>query len=540
MTHRGRAVASCATVVAAVATLTLHGQSRSRVAAGGPPGGELNDIVVSPGRPAVLYASPMWGGVFKSADGGRSWVEADAGLPDTFCDLRAHPTDARVVFARCATQLYRTSDAGRRWVRLAASALPDPFVPRVLISGSDPAVPGTAYLTAGARLLRRDADGAPWSIVRDFHDDVEQLIVGGAASPRSLLVRTNDDLFRSDDDGAHWTAIGAGLKDTVVSSIGVDPASTTTIYAATFKGLMVTVDGGAHWSVRPGDGLGRTVDASIAIDAGAIRVSSEGGDFVSTDAGNTWHHTERAAATRRAPATDGVTWQAPSSPAIRYRIAADAIFTTADGGTHWTATGRPADPMPMALAISPFDPALAYVSAGEILKPKSLWRSRDGARTWERADRCSELSLTRACAAIFDPNDADTIYERTVGESPEAGWETVRRSVDGGDTWQPLATPAAVWLLTVLPTTPTTLFVDVPGGAGGARHTLWKSTDRGDHWRRSDTGLPRCCEVRVLVMDPARPARLFAHARGRGVFISEDGGGTWHPTRPRLAAADRE
>src|SRR5262249_8598624 len=129
-------------------------------------------------------------------------------------------------------------------------------------------------------------------------------------------------------------------------------------------------------------------------------------------------------------------------------------------------------------------------------------------------------------------NDPNTVYEKTQGESPEGGWETVRRSLDGGSTWQKLQTPALVWLLTVLPTTPTTLFVDLP--AGDARHSLWKSTDRGDRWRQSDNGLPGGQRVNVIVMDPSRHSRLLAGTDGRGIFVSDDAGATWRPTRPRI------
>jgi photosystem II stability/assembly factor-like uncharacterized protein len=129
------------------------------------------------------------------------------------------------------------------------------------------------------------------------------------------------------------------------------------------------------------------------------------------------------------------------------------------------------------------------------------------------------------------------VYGKTRGESPNAGWESLRRSVDGGDTWQELKPPAAavVWLLTVLPTRPTTLFVDVPGGADDARHTLWRSTDRGDHWERSDAGLPSGHSVTAIAMDPVRHSTLVAGTDGRGVFVSEDAGKTWRPTKPRLS-----
>ena len=125
------------------------------------------------------------------------------------------------------------------------------------------------------------------------------------------------------------------------------------------------------------------------------------------------------------------------------------------------------------MTVVPGDPLRAFASVGALLKPKSLWRTLDGGTTWQHADDCSPLITTFACRTIVDPNDIGVIYEITVGESPKAGWETVRHSVDGGDSWQSMKTPATVWLFTVLPTRPvTTIFADLPISSDGASHTL--------------------------------------------------------------------
>ena len=55
------------------------------------------------------------------------------------------------------------------------------------------------------------------------------------------------------------------------------------------------------------------------------------------------------------------------------------------------------------------------------------------------------------------------------------------------------------------------------------------STDRGDHWVRSDRGLSPSKRVTTIVMDPSQPTRLFAGTEGRGVFVSVDGGRQWQP-----------
>jgi photosystem II stability/assembly factor-like uncharacterized protein len=244
----------------------------------------------------------------------------------------------------------------------------------------------------------------------------------------------------------------------------------------------------------------------MTVDGGnpaTVRVLTDSGTFASADGGNTWRRT-----------TD-----------------VDQPMIVVDD--RWKAS-RPNGQVPQDLTVVPGDPLRAFASVA-IFKPKSLWRTVDGGATWQHADDCSSNMLTAACRAIVDPNDSRVIYEITVGESHGGGWETLRRSVDGGESWQEIKT-ALVWMFAVLPTKPaTTIFADLPIPSDGASHTLMMSTDRGDHWVRSDRGLPPSKRVTALVMDPSQPSRLFAGTDGRGVFVSVDGGRQWQPAGTAVA-----
>jgi photosystem II stability/assembly factor-like uncharacterized protein len=560
--------------------------------AGGPPGGELFHVAVSRTGPATLFASALHGGVFRSVNAGASWQEVDSGLPDdAFCELVIDPRVSRVVYAVCGETVFKTADGGGRWTALTLPAsaghelviapsdsnilyvpgstshllfvsrtagrawtvvkgrgLPDDSCEALAVDPLDAAIlyaicgrrlfkttdtganwtavttdlppheeidtvrvdflrPGVVYAGAGQRLIKSTSAGASWTAIGEFPGRIDDVLTGSPASPDVIVVRTNAALFRSDDGGVRWTAIDDDLKDTVIQNVVMDPASDATLYAATYAGLFVTTDSGRHWRQAPSLGLLRSAVRMMTVDGGnpaTVRVLTNSGTFASADGGNTWRRT-----TDLAPSMTGV-------------------------DDRWK-DSRPNGQIPQSLTVVPGDPLRAFASVGAILEPKSLWRTVDGGVTWQHADDCSRLLTTYACRAIIDPNDSQVIYEITVGESPAAGWETVRRSVNGGDLWQPMTTPAHVWLFTVLPTRPlTTIFADLPMSSNGGTHTLMMSTDRGDHWVRSDRGLPPLNRVTALVMDPSRPSRLFAGTDGRGVFVSSDGGRQWEPAGAAL------
>jgi photosystem II stability/assembly factor-like uncharacterized protein len=575
-------------IIAAVVLCATFGSAMQRQSAGGPPGGNLYHVAVSRRGSSTLFASALAGGVFRSVDAGASWQEVDRGLPDdAFCEMVIDPRATRVVYAVCGETVFKTADNGGRWTRLTLPAtssselviapsdskilylpgnrssqllvsrtagrewttvtgrgLPDERLGAIAVDTLDAAIlygvcgrrlfkstdsgviwtavtkdlpadeeigtvrgdyrrPGVVYAGAGQKLFKSTSAGASWRAIGEFPAMIDDVLTGSAVSADVIVVRANAGLFRSDDGGIRWTPIGNDLKHTVIWNVVMDPASDATLYAATFAGLFVTTDAGGHWRQVASLGLLRSVVWAMSADAGnptTVHVLTESGTFTSADGGNTWR-----------PAT-GI---AQSITAIDDR---------------WK-DSRPNGQTPQRLTVVPGDPLRAFASVGAIFKPKSLWRTVDGGATWQHADDCSSLSTTYACHVIVDPNDSRVIYEITVGESPEAGWETVRRSVDGGDSWHPLKSPASIWLFAVLPTRPaTTTFADLPISSGGSSHTLMMSTDRGEHWVRSDRGLPPLKRVTALVMDPSRPSRLYAGTDGRGVFVSVDGGRQWTPT----------
>jgi photosystem II stability/assembly factor-like uncharacterized protein len=58
---------------------------------------------------------------------------------------------------------------------------------------------------------------------------------------------------------------------------------------------------------------------------------------------------------------------------------------------------------------------------------------------------------------------------------------------------------------------------------------LYKSTNRGQSWKRIDDGLPDL-STRALVIDPTDSMTLYVGTFKRGIFKSTNGGESWQPT----------
>ncbi|MFQ5690992.1 MAG: WD40/YVTN/BNR-like repeat-containing protein [Gemmatimonadota bacterium] len=195
-------------------------------------------IAISPHDHNRIYVGSQY--VHMTTDGGQSWkvISPDLTSNDPELEKRtggltlddAGPTIAPVVFAIAESALQEgliwagtndgrvqvTRDGGGAWTDVTGN-LPD-LPPRGTISNIDPSrhAPGTAYLTVD----------------------------------RHQLGDTDPYVYRTSDYGASWTRIDGGIPRSAFSyahCVREDPAQPGLLYLGTENGVWVSFDDGAHW-----------------------------------------------------------------------------------------------------------------------------------------------------------------------------------------------------------------------------------------------------------------------------------------------------
>jgi photosystem II stability/assembly factor-like uncharacterized protein len=164
-------------------------------------GKNINDIVVDPSTPAILYASTLGTptGFWRSTDSGAHWTKISAGT------MAIDPTTPTTIYAGDQMGVLRSTDRGAHWKRLSTSGLTDTYVAQIVV---DPVKPATIYV--------------------------------GTSHPPGFF-----SIFRSDDQGSHWTKIWDG---SILLHLAVDEKGNRTLYAATAGGIVRSDDNGDHWA----------------------------------------------------------------------------------------------------------------------------------------------------------------------------------------------------------------------------------------------------------------------------------------------------
>jgi photosystem II stability/assembly factor-like uncharacterized protein len=188
------------------------------------------------------------------------------------------------------------------------------------------------------------------------------------------------------------------------------------------------------------------------------------------------------------------------------------LFKTGDAGESWSAVDLDADVV-TAVAIDPRNPDFVYAGT----PTEGLFQSRDGGSTWY--PELAPANAGSVQAIVIDPLRPYVYVLVQTGDGQD-----LLRSADGGQFWTsahhglPVATSLAID-----PKQPDILYASVGG-------SLYRTTDRGDHWKRRSRGadLPF---ITSLAVDSVQTWRLYAGTQESGVYHSLDGGSTWKPSR---------
>lgn len=187
-------------------------------------------------RGSIDTSTPVGRTIYKSTDGGATFVPAGAGLDGkNIYQLVVHPTDADTLWAATSTGLYKSIDGGAVWTVFA------PLDNRRIL----------AVAVDGGRLLASEKDAGVW---------------------------------RSADGGAIWAGpsiAGITVATPSIFALLFDPVTSGVAYAGDFySGVYRSADDGASWSPFPDNpmtGLANKAVKSLVWRDGVLYAATQGG-----------------------------------------------------------------------------------------------------------------------------------------------------------------------------------------------------------------------------------------------------------------------
>ena len=172
---------------------------------------QVRSLCTHPDAPDRLVAGVEVGGVYVSDDGGESWRERciDHGAPHTDDIHHLHMGDAETLVASTGSGLYRSTDAGRSWLRLDGGYDQGYFRGAFVHDGTLYAggAPGSSSSWGdGGHALFERRDGETLESVSSPVPD--EVVIGWSVIDGDVLAVTHrGTLLRRESDG--WNVVGS-------------------------------------------------------------------------------------------------------------------------------------------------------------------------------------------------------------------------------------------------------------------------------------------------------------------------------------------
>ena len=288
----------------------------------------IGAIAVAPSNPDIVYVGTGEGalrgditfgdGVYKSADGGKTWAHIGREDSRQIGAVVVDPTNPDIVMVAAIGHafgpnaqrgVFRSTDGGKSWTKVlykdentgAIDITYDPADPKIVYAALWQVRRQPWTFTSGGSgsgLYRSQDGGATWTELKGHglpsgilgRIDVS---VSGADHKRiyAMIEAKDGGLYRSDDAGESWKLVSADgrIKQRAwyFSKTYADPKAPDTVYVLN-TGMLKSTDGGKSWklvSALHGDHHGLWIDPT---DPKRMINCNDGGASVSIDGGNTW------------------------------------------------------------------------------------------------------------------------------------------------------------------------------------------------------------------------------------------------------------
>lgn len=355
---------------------------------------DIRSLAVDPDSAQVVLAGTSAGQVYRSEDGGRSWVPAGAELPFpgwVVSALRFDPEHKGRLWVALrgiwsGGHVASSDDLGRTWSTRSAEGVGLPNEP-VYTLALPAGRPGTVYAGTLTGVYGTRDSGASWQALTADLPEVQKVtsLWSDPAHPDSLIAGTWRRAYKSDDGGRSWRGVFDGMVlDSEIFSLTSSARRPGELWASTCGWVYKSEDGGLKWE-RHQQGLTERRTLSFAIlPTGRLLAGTVAGLFASDDGGLTWVQKSDPALSVTA-----IAWVGESPARLILGTEGGGVWLSPDGGESF---GRASSGLTNArigaLAASPAA-AAGSGTAGEVLAAvnhagplSGIYASRDGGATF--------------------------------------------------------------------------------------------------------------------------------------------------------------
>ena len=538
--------------------------------------GRVTCIAFHPTNPQIIYVGTPAGGLWKSTDGGNSYVPLTDHLPVLgVAEIVINPIQPDIIYIatgdRSAADTYtigvlKSTDGGITWstTGLSFAVTSQNIIRRMVMHPDDPNI----LFTAGSNGIFKTTDGGNTWLLKsngNFYD-----LEFKPDDPSIMYASGYGTILKSTNSGETWQSFNSGINLSSAGriEIAVTPNEPNWVYGVVAHGLtqglhsvIKSLDGNT-WTLLHGSSvnfLGWKNDGSDTGGQGwfdlAIAVNPNNKNDVHIGGINIWRSTDGGA-------TFNIVghWQGLGAAYIHADIHYMAynngtLYVGCDGGIYkkyvslWQSlNGNLA--IHQIYRIGGTEADAEFISFGSQDNGTTVYdngvtskvRSADGMETCIDPTNSNILYASQYYGDIYRSTNRGLTFTKISVETETGDWVTpyqinpqnpyglfiglknVWKSTDRGNTWTKISNfnQGNIDFMAVAPSDSNTIYVAFPG-------SLYKTTDGGQNW--VSTGLNPPSFISYIKVHPTNPNHLYVtfsnYTDNEKIYKSLDGGNTW-------------
>ncbi|MBI4698151.1 MAG: hypothetical protein HY758_04385 [Nitrospirae bacterium] len=393
-------------------------------------------IYIGTGGPNGTYSS---GAIYKTTDGGTTWSKMKQGnnFDFTVIDIAVDPQNTNIIWAVTNSYgyggwggtLYRSGDGGNTWSSIFSLT---PYKSAYLTVAVKPDNSNIVFTGSGVGIIKHYFNGTAWkyswpiisgsSSVRNITFDPQ--------SPNTLYAAWYKKVARSTDGGSAWTTYNHNYT---FWSLAVHPADSEVIFAGEIiQGVFKSLDHGQTWS-PVNNGINAVIVYDVVVDP------NDSTHILAGTISGIYERKDTAAWSRLTTSSTRSLRFHPTNSQIFYAGRESYLAKTLDGGMNWTNSNvlGNGNNYVSDIALDSANTNTIYVTTNGYDNLGGVYKSsNEGAFFTKVLDGVNQASENYPFSAVaIDPSDSQNIFAGGGNYFTPYVAGDIWESKDGGANW---------------------------------------------------------------------------------------------------------